>query len=278
MKRWLDYTLTALTLAGLAVAAWLTPLPMAQAQNPVLNQSRTYGIFTPTGRAPNLAATAVSARVVLGVSGPVAWVCNTETDDVFARFGSSTVVATTTADTLIRGGMCVQLDSTGATHLAGITASGSTTLVTSIGNGSINAAGGNAGSSGGGSGSVTQGTVPWVVGGNITTVPVANTAAAVVTIRPDPGAVTVAGCSVGVASAQCVAAATATRWLELQNTHATQSIACAWGGAAVLNSTGSFMLSPGQSASWGPNSSGVPTQALNCIATGASTSLYVEYR
>jgi hypothetical protein len=250
----------------------------AHAQNPVLNQARTYGIFTPTGRAPNLAATTVSARVTLGVAGPVAWVCNTGSDDVFVRFGTSTVLATTNADTLIRGGMCVQLDATGATHLASITASGSTTLVTSIGNGSINAVGGNAGSSGGGGGSVTQGTVPWIVGGNITTVPVPNTAAAVVTLRPDPGAVTVAGCSVQVASNLCLAAASAVRWLQVQNTHATSTVACAWGGTAVLNDTGSFMLAPGQSASWGPNTAGVPNQALNCIASVAATPLYVEYR
>lgn len=91
-------------------------------------------------------------------------------------------------------------------------------------------------------------------------------------------AVTAAGCSVGTASALCLAASTANFWIQVQNTSASNSVACSWGGTAALNATGSFLLAPGQSASWGPNSSGVPTNALNCIASAASTPLYVEYR
>lgn len=86
------------------------------------------------------------------------------------------------------------------------------------------------------------------------------------------------GCTVGTASAQCLAGLATARWLQLQNVHATNTIACSWGGTAVLNAAGSFMLAPGQSASWGLVTSGVPSQALNCIASGATTPLYVEYK
>lgn len=89
-------------------------------------------------------------------------------------------------------------------------------------------------------------------------------------------ALTVSGCTVGTSSAQCLAAAAASTWIQVQNTSASAQIACSWSGTAALNSTGSFMLQPGQSASWGMLSSGVPTSALNCIASAASTPLYLE--
>lgn len=95
---------------------------------------------------------------------------------------------------------------------------------------------------------------------------------------PAASPVTTSGCSVGTASALCVPASTATTWIQLQNTSAAETIACAWGGTAVLNSPTSFQLTAGQSASWGPNTYGVPTNALNCIASAASAPLYVEYR
>jgi hypothetical protein len=97
-------------------------------------------------------------------------------------------------------------------------------------------------------------------------------------ISPTRSALTVAGCSVGVASALCLAASTANLWVQVQNTSATASVACSWGGTATLNASNSFLLAPGQSASWGVMSSGVPTNALNCIASAAATPLYVEYR
>lgn len=106
--------------------------------------------------------------------------------------------------------------------------------------------------------------------------PASNTAFPVV--AAPRSAMTVAGCTVGAASAQCLAASTANFWIQVQNTHATNQVACSWGGTAALNAAGSFMLAPGQSASWGVMSGGVPTNALNCIASGAATPLYVEYR
>lgn len=93
-----------------------------------------------------------------------------------------------------------------------------------------------------------------------------------------PSAVSTPGCTVGTSSGQCLAGLSSARWLQLQNVHATNSIACSWGGTAVLNAAGSFMLAAGQSASWGLITGGVPSQALNCIASGATTPLYVEYR
>lgn len=91
-----------------------------------------------------------------------------------------------------------------------------------------------------------------------------------------------AGCTVGTTSAQCLQAAATgtpvtTTHLMIQNTSASASIACSWGGTAVLNSSGSFMLAPGQGRDWGPGIGWAPTLALNCIATAAGTPLYVEY-
>ena len=88
---------------------------------------------------------------------------------------------------------------------------------------------------------------------------------------------TIAGCTVGASSAQCLAGATATNSLTIQNTSASVYIACKLGGTAILNDSGSFMLSPLQSRSWNINTYGVPVAALNCIAGSASTPLYVEY-
>lgn len=85
------------------------------------------------------------------------------------------------------------------------------------------------------------------------------------------------GCTVGTTSGSCLAAGTAATFLQAQNTSATATIACAFGATAALNAAGSFQLAPGQSASWGPATGGVPTGALNCVASAASTPLYVEW-
>ena len=85
------------------------------------------------------------------------------------------------------------------------------------------------------------------------------------------------GCTVGTTSAQCLAASTALTFVQIQNTSASASVACAWGTAAVLNSTNSVQLAAGQSASWGTGTVGIPNEALNCISSAASTPLYVEW-
>ncbi|ENN86071.1 hypothetical protein RHSP_32033 [Rhizobium freirei PRF 81] len=110
----------------------------------------------------------------------------------------------------------------------------------------------------GGSTSVTQGTNPWTVSYNVPSNPK-----------------TVAGCTVGVTSSACLGS-NPRNWVQMQNTSASATIACSWSGAASLNSTNSFMLAAGQSASWGPTTGGAPNQALNCIASAASSPLYVE--
>lgn len=117
-------------------------------------------------------------------------------------------------------------------------------------------------SGGAGSGVVTQPTASLL---NVTTTPTA-------------GTYTIAGCTVGITSASCVATSTVVNHVMIQNTSATANVACHWAsGAAVLNASGSVQLGPGQSALWGPSTSGVPSGAMNCIASAASTPLYVEY-
>jgi hypothetical protein len=85
------------------------------------------------------------------------------------------------------------------------------------------------------------------------------------------------GCTVGATSGSCLAAGVGYNFVQIQNTHATNAIACAWGTAAVLNSAGSIQLAPGQAASWGPMTGGIPNGGLNCIASGASTPMYLEW-
>lgn len=85
------------------------------------------------------------------------------------------------------------------------------------------------------------------------------------------------GCTVGVASGSCLAGSTAVNFLQIQNTSTANTVACAFGATAVLNSATSVQLGVGQSAAWGLNTVGVPTGQLNCIASGASTPLYVEW-
>lgn len=85
------------------------------------------------------------------------------------------------------------------------------------------------------------------------------------------------GCTVGAVSAQCLAAGGSKTFLQVQNAHATNTIACAWGAAAVIGASRSFQLAAGQAASWGPQTGGVPSDQLNCIASGAGTPLYLEW-
>jgi hypothetical protein len=85
------------------------------------------------------------------------------------------------------------------------------------------------------------------------------------------------GCAVGTASATCLAAGVAKSFVQVQNASASASIACAWGATAALNGSGSFQLAAGQGASWGPVTAGIPSGALNCISSAASTPLFVEW-
>ena len=95
-------------------------------------------------------------------------------------------------------------------------------------------------------------------------------------VTPKTGAFTYPGCTVGTSSAQCLAGSTATNHIQLQNESASATIYCAWGATAIANAAGSFQLAAGQSALWGPTTAGVPSAALNCISTAASTPLYLD--
>lgn len=144
----------------LLIGAFLLPATAAQAQPPWLQQGRTYSVFTPAGRAPNATATTATSRVALGFNGPVAWICNTGAVDGYVKFGNSTVVVVAgsgdpNSGTLVRAGSCMEMDAGGFTHMASITASSSTTLITSVGFGSPAAAGGGGSGGGGGGGAVT---------------------------------------------------------------------------------------------------------------------------
>lgn len=108
------------------------------------------GGFTQTARAPDLTATTSSSRVALGATAQTARVCNTGTVNAYVALGDVTVNATLTGSILVTAGNCVNLNLGTATYLAGITASSSVTIQTSIGNGFAALGGG--GSSGGGGG------------------------------------------------------------------------------------------------------------------------------
>lgn len=95
-------------------------------------------------------------------------------------------------------------------------------------------------------------------------------------VAPPSGPITVIAASVGVSSAQVAAAATKRRMLvAIDNESSTATIACAFGATAALNTAGSFTITAGATRIWG-NPGFVPTDAINCIASGASTPVTVE--
>lgn len=95
---------------------------------------------------------------------------------------------------------------------------------------------------------------------------------------PPPTARNFPGCTVGATTTNCLAASTAQAFLQVQNVHASNNVSCAFGVPAVLNAKEAAFLQPGQSASWGPNTNGVPSGQLNCIASAAATPLYLEWK
>lgn len=261
--------------------------------------------FAPAGTFATLTATGSSASVALP-AGAVVVFSNTGTTAVSCTLGigSATAVA---SNNVIQSGSWMAMTVGSNTFGACIDQTGSASNVVVLSGGSGLPTGAGGGGSGGGGGAVTiadaadasQGGVadaacatdngsctvvsllkrenqrlttvnttlgtPLQAGGTVSITAIARAA------RNFPGA------TVGVASAQALAASTATVFLQIQNTHASNTVACAFGVAAVLNSSTSVQLAAGQSASWGPNTGGVPTGALNCIASQASTPLYVEW-
>lgn len=84
---------------------------------------------------------------------------------------------------------------------------------------------------------------------------------------------TVSGATVGTASAQILAPA-ARRFLAIDNESTTATVACAFGGAAAINSAGSFTIPPGVTRTW--RDYPVPADAVACIASAAGAPLTVE--
>lgn len=79
--------------------------------------------------------------------------------------------------------------------------------------------------------------------------------------------------TVGTSSAQVLAASTAKTLLDIVNESTTATIACALGATAVINGAGSITIPPGWHRSW--EGSFVPSDAVNCIASGASTPISI---
>ncbi len=75
--------------------------------------------------------------------------------------------------------------------------------------------------------------------------------------------------TVGASSAQALAAATATVFLDIVNESASATVACAFGATAVINGAGAITLPPLWHRSW--EGTFVPTDAVNCIASAGST-------
>ena len=76
--------------------------------------------------------------------------------------------------------------------------------------------------------------------------------------------------TVGATSTAALAANKAAIYLMLANPSAAggNTVTCAFGVAAVANAAGTVTVAPGQSYTW--ESSYVPTDAVNCIASGST--------
>jgi hypothetical protein len=286
--------------------------PLGTSANPMKisgSFAATLSGFTPTPAYTSLSisATGVSYTVALP-GGAVVVVYNTGSNDAYVKLGTSTVTASASNDVVKAGGWMAF--TVGAnTYLAAYATAGTTALNLSGGSGLPTGSGG-----AGGGGSIPTGSagspsasvvsVQGVSGGvptpqnqtqvagtviatgagasNLGTQRVAvstdspgGASANAAYTTPRTGAFTFPGATVGTSSAQALAAG-AYNHVQIQNTSVSASIACAWGASAVLNASGSILLTPGQSALWGPTTSGVPASALNCIASAASTPLYLE--
>lgn len=90
------------------------------------------------------------------------------------------------------------------------------------------------------------------------------------------GTATTSGASVGVASAQVVAAGVVKSGYLICNESATATVACNFGGTAVINGAGSFTFTTLQCISNPPNI--IDTSAINCIASGAATPITIQIK
>lgn len=168
------------------------------------------------------------------------------TQEVFYALGGVSVAAVTSGPALPPEGICLSPGQN--TYLAGITATSTATLrITQVTTCPMSAYGSGGG---GGGGSVTQGTVPWIDG-------------------PTKGTGAYSAATIGASSAQVLAAGAAAVFLDIMNESTTATIACNFGGTAIINGAGSITIPPGWHRSW--EGTFVPTEAVNCIASAAST-------
>jgi hypothetical protein len=92
---------------------------------------------------------------------------------------------------------------------------------------------------------------------------------------PATGSTGATGATVGTTSALALAAGTRSAVLTLQNVSASAAIACTFApGTAALNTAGSFQLAAGQLLTLS-NTSYIPADAINCIASAAATPLTI---
>ena len=124
------------------------------------------GGFIQTARAPDLTASNTTSNVALGAAASTARVCNTGLVTAYVALGGSSVTVTTANGIVISGGNCVNLSAAGFTNLAGITASSTAILQTSLGSGFASLGGGGSTSAGGtGTPGGSSGTVQYNAGG-----------------------------------------------------------------------------------------------------------------
>jgi len=75
-------------------------------------------------------------------------------------------------------------------------------------------------------------------------------------------------------SAQILAAAAQRQLVVIDNESTTATIACAFGATAAINTAGSFTIEPNTVRVW--NSAPIPTDAVNCISSAASSPATIE--
>ncbi len=80
--------------------------------------------------------------------------------------------------------------------------------------------------------------------------------------------------TVGTGSAKAMDAATRRSYLALLNQSSTATVACNFGGTAVINGAGSVTLGPLGGFVWDVGF--VPPDQINCIASASSTPLTIE--
>jgi hypothetical protein len=125
-------------------AAILTAmLSLGAAQAHAQSGAQVYSSFFLTARAPNIVAGPVSTNepfgLPLGVTAPVARVCNLGPVTAYVAIGGVTIAADPSLSMPVLAGKCESLNATGSTNIAAITdplASDTPTLLVMLGSGS----------------------------------------------------------------------------------------------------------------------------------------------